>query len=157
MFTLDPITCPAAIEVKVSDLLIATADTTDPLVHASMHKVLRLLRDQHRMEATFVTEWNEGEHIGHLAALRAPTHFAAGAADPLEMAIVVQAGNVRANAACYLSAPVLLAGGDVYGTLYSYSFSPDEGLQHRELATLALTAQLAARLIDAQPLSRAGQ
>ncbi len=157
MFTFDPITRPADIDVKVSDLLIATPDGTDPLLHASMHRVLRLLRDQHRMEATFVTEWNEGDRVGRPAALRTPMHFACDAADPLEMAFVVQAGNVRANASCYLSAPVVLADGDVYGTLYSYSFSEDEGLQHRELATLALTAQLASRLIDAQPLARAVQ
>lgn len=151
MHLLDLLPNPDQIEVKISDLLIATPDRGDPLVHASMPNVLRLLRDQHRMEATFVTEWAGGRRVGRAAASRKPVNFGAGEADPLEMAFVTQAGNLRQDAACYLSAPVLLADGDLYGTLYSYSFSPDEGLQHRELTTLALTAQLAARLIDSQP------
>ncbi|RZL93840.1 MAG: hypothetical protein EOP76_08560 [Variovorax sp.] len=136
-------------DVRVSELLIATPDVCDPLVHASMHKVLRLLRDQHRMEATFVGVMVSGRPVRRIDAPALPSQFGADA-EPVEFAFYRQTGKVPSNAECYLSAPVVLNDGGVYGTLYSFCFSPDEGLQERELNTLALTAQLAARLIDSQ-------
>ena len=53
----------------------------------------------------------------------------------------------KVPAGCYLSAPVVLASGAIYGTFYSSSFNPDPALEARDLKKLELAAQLAARLI----------
>ena len=48
----------------------------------------------------------------------------------------------------YLSTPVLLNGGHVYGTLCCLSFSPQEIVQERELKNLKSVAQLVAKKIE---------
>lgn len=134
-------------DVKVSELLVATPDGSDPLVDKSVHQVLKLLRDQHRMEAAFVGEVVDGNRIRRGVAPSAPRQFQDEDADPLELAFCRQAMKPKSRVGCYLSAPIVLNDGGVYGKLYSFSFSPDGGMQEQELKKLTLTAQLAARLI----------
>jgi hypothetical protein len=141
---------PTDLDVKTSELLIATPDTSDPLVDSCVHQVLRLLRDQHRMEAAFVGELVDGRRVFRHAAESTCAQFIDEHSDPLELAYCKHALNVRVPFGCFLSAPVVLADGNVYGMFYSFSFSPDEGMQSRELKKLEMSAQLAARLIDSR-------
>lgn len=135
------------VEVQVSELLIATPDRSDPLIDRSVRQVLQLLRDQHSMEAAFVGEVIDGNRIRRGVAPSAPCQFVDADADPLELAFCKQAMKPEFPVGCYLSAPIVLNDGGVYGKLYSCSFSPDGGMQQQQLKKLALTAQLAARLI----------
>ena len=137
---------PGALEVKVSDLLIATPDYCDPLIDPGVHQVLKLLREQQGMDAAFACEVVDGQRVAH----RSPTlraQFIDEQSEPLEMAFCRQVLNARVPAGCYLSAPVVVNGG-VYGTLYSFSFNPDPAVEARDLKKLEMAAQLAARLIS---------
>jgi hypothetical protein len=139
---------PGALEVRVSDLLIATPDHCDPLLDPAVHQVLQRLRDQHSMVAAFACEVIDGERVSHRShpALRA--QFIDEQAEPLELAFCKQVLRARVPAGCYLSAPVVLASGVVYGTLYSFCFSSDPAIEARDLRKLEMAAQLAARLVD---------
>lgn len=135
------------VEVQVSELLIATPDRSDPLIDRSVRQVLQLLRDQHSMEAAFVGEVVDGNRIRRGVAPSAPCQFGDADADPLDLAFCKQAMQPEFPVGCYFSAPIVLNDGGVYGKLYSFSFSPDGAMQQQQLKKLALTAQLAARLI----------
>ena len=127
--------------VTVSELLIATPDNTDPLVDKSVRQVLKLLREQHHIEAAFVGEVIDGNRIRRGSQPAAPRQFME------DDAFCKQAVKHDFPVGCYLSAPIVLNDGGVYGKLYSCSFSADGNQQEQALKKLTLTAQLAARLI----------
>jgi len=137
----------AALDITFSDLLIATPDRSDPLIDRSVHQVLKLLRDQHRMEAAFVGEVVDGNRIRRGSAPAVPFHFVDDGADPLELAFCKQAIRTDLPVSCYLSAPIVLHDGGIYGKLYSFSYNADGESKDQDLKKLAMTAQLAARLI----------
>lgn len=137
-----------SLEVKVSDLLIATPDLCDPLVDPGVHKVLKLLREQHGTEAAFACEVIDGRRVSHRSQPTQRAQFIDEQAEPLELAFCKQVLHARVPAGCYLSAPVVLANGTTYGSLYSFSFSPDPAIEARDLKKLEMAAQLAARLIN---------
>ncbi|VWX60096.1 conserved hypothetical protein [Burkholderiales bacterium 8X] len=140
----------ADLQVQVSELLIATPDTSDPMVDSAVHQVLKLLREQHQIEAAFLGEVVDGRRICRDAAIAGSAQLIAEDVDSLELAFCKQALNVGVSFGCFLSAPVVLNNGTVYGNLYAFSFSSDEGAQQRELKKLELSSQLAARLIDSR-------
>jgi hypothetical protein len=137
-----------ALEVTVSDLLIATPDACDPLLDPAVHQVLKLLRDQHAMDAAFACEVNNGQRVSRRVEPSQRAQFIDEQAEPLELAFCKQVLSARVPAGCYLSAPVILAGGSIYGTFYSFCFNPDPAIEARDLKKLEMAAQLAARLID---------
>lgn len=137
---------PGALEVTVSDLLIATPDACDPLIDPGVHQVLRLLREQQGMDAAFACEVVDGQRVARRSQPTLRAQFIDEQAEPLEMAFCRQVLRARVPAGCYLSAPVVVNGG-VYGTLYSFSFNPDPAVEARDLKKLEMAAQLAARLI----------
>ena len=136
-----------SLEVTVSELLMATPDMSDPLLDPSVRQVLRLLREQHAMEAAFACEFVDGRQGSHRLQDSQRAQFIDEQAEPLELAIFKQVLRAKVPAGCYLSAPVVLASGAIYGTFYSSSFNPDPALEARDLKKLELAAQLAARLI----------
>lgn len=138
----------SALEVKVSELLIATPDMSDPLLDPSVHQVLKLLRGQHAMEAAFACEVVDGRRVSQRTQPSDRAQFIDEQAEPLELAFCKQVLRALVPAGCYLSAPVVLSNGAVYGSLYSYSFNPDPALEARDLKKLEMAAQLAARLIN---------
>jgi len=148
-----------SLEVTVSELLMATPDMSDPLLDPSVHQVLKLLRDQHAMEAAFACEFVDGRQVSHRRAHAERAQFIDEQAEPLELAFCKQVLRAKVPAGCYLSAPVVLANGAIYGTLYSFSFNPDPALEARDLKKLEMAAQLAARLIAErrQPAAAAAQ
>ena len=137
-----------ALEVKVSDLLIATPVACDPLLDASVHQVLKLLREQHGMEATFACEVIDGQRVSRRSNPSLAAQFIDEQAEPLELAFCKQVLSAQVPSGCYLGAPVVLASGMVYGTFYSFCFSPDPAVEARDLKKLEMAAQLAARLVD---------
>lgn len=142
---------PGALEVRICELAVATADQSDPIVDDALRTVLRILREQHATDAAFVLELVDGRRVQ-----RSP-HGAAGGSfhtarfgNPLDFAMACQAIPRTTNAACYVSVPVVLLDGRVYGTLYGPCCDLAEEARQRDLARLEMTAQLAARLIDAR-------
>lgn len=138
---------PDALEVTVSDLLIATPSYCDPLIDPGVHQVLKLLREQQGMDAAFACEVVDGQRVTHRSQALLRAQFIDEQAEPLEMAFCRQVLKARVPAGCYLSAPVVVNGG-IYGTLYSFSFNPDPAVEARDLKKLEMAAQLAARLIS---------
>ncbi|VTU14835.1 hypothetical protein SRS16CHR_01279 [Variovorax sp. SRS16] len=151
----EPDYCAADLEVRVSELLIATADASDPAVDQAVHQVLRLLREQHGMEAGFAAEVIDGKRVSRRLEPSERAQFIDEQAEPLELAFCKQVLRAKVPSGCYVSAPVVLSDGLLYGTLYSFSFNPDAALELRDLKKLEMAAQLAARMIGERRTQRA--
>lgn len=142
---------PGALEVRVSELAIATADRSDPLVDDALRTVLRILREQHATDAAFVLELVDGRRVQRsLNGAVCGSFHTARFGNLLDFAMACQAVPRTTDAVCYASAPVVLLDGRVYGTLYGPCCDLAEEARQRDLKRLQLTAQLAARLIDAR-------
>ena len=59
---LDPLDSQA-LEVTISELMVATADGYDPALDTRITDVLLLLRKQLRMDVVFVSEFVDGERV----------------------------------------------------------------------------------------------
>jgi hypothetical protein len=140
---------PGALDVQVLELAIATADRSDPIVDDALRTVLRILREQHATDAAFVLELIDGRRVQRASggAVRGSFHTDR-IGDPLDFAMACQA--VPRRAPCYVRVPVVLADGRLYGTLYGACHDLADEPRQRDLKRLELTAQLAARLIDAR-------
>lgn len=142
---------PGALEVRISELAVATADRSDPIVDDALRSVLRILREQHATDAAFVLELVDGRRVQRSSNGAACSSFhSARFGNPLDFAMACQAVPRTTNADCYVSVPVVLLDGRVYGTLYGPCCDLAEDARQRDLRRLELTAQLAARLIDAR-------
>jgi hypothetical protein len=146
----------AALEVKVSELLMATPDMSDHLLDPSIRRVLKLLREQHGMEAAFACELIGGQRVSQRVQPSERAQFIDEQAEPLELAFCQQVLSGHAvPAGCYLSAPVMLGNGSYYGTFYSFCFNPDPAIEARDVKKLDQAAALAARLIGERMASSA--
>lgn len=54
---------PESLEVQISDLLIATADSSDAELDRSIGEVLSLLRERLDMDVVFVSEFIDGRRV----------------------------------------------------------------------------------------------
>ena len=141
----------AAVEVRVSELIVVTAEQDDPLIDEAVRMVLRILRQQHNTEAAFVSEFIDGKQVQR--ALSSPWRGGfhnEQEGDLLEFVVGRQVVPESAAAKGYFSVPVVLSDGRLYGTLYSACFAQSEDLRQHALKRLEMTAQLAARLINAR-------
>ncbi len=131
---------------------------------------MALLRDRLKMDVVFVSEFVNGQQV--FRYVDAPTGqpiMAPGDASPLEQTwcqrvvdgrIPQLIPNVQAFAGkaelpatpfdigTYISTPVRLGDGHVYGTLCCLSFSPHESVQERDLKNLKSIAMLVAQKVD---------
>jgi GAF domain-containing protein len=161
---------PDDVEVKVAELLVATADDSDHLIDAAVPEVLRLLRERMNMDVVFVAEFTNGERVFRYVEQPAGASLIpVGASDPLEETwcqrvvdgrlpglipdgAVVQASGQAPVApfpiGTHLSAPIVLGDGQIYGTLCCFSFGVQEHVTVRDLRKLQYTAQLAAQKIQ---------
>lgn len=169
---------PDDLAVKVSELLVATADESDELIDQSVPEVLRLLREKMKMDVVFVSEFSEGRRVfRHVAAGPDNPGLAPGASDPLEESwcqrvvdgrmpsFIPDASIDPASAALekalpfrigtHISTPIVLQSGQVYGTLCCFSFSPLDPADPTDLNRLKYTAKLTAEKIDRQRASGA--
>ena len=162
---------PDAFEVRVSELLVATAEGGDALISSAVSEVLHLLGEKLGMDVVFVSEFVDGHRVyRHVEADADKRIVEEDDPDPLEHTFCQRVVDGRLprmvrNFATdpatqglptsapfpigsYLSVPVVLGDGCVYGTLCCFSFADNEALTHRDLKKLELSAQLTARRID---------
>lgn len=160
-----------ALSVKVSELLVATADESDAMVDQAITDVLRLLRERMKMDVVFVSEFVEGRRVFRQVDAATPdSPLQPGASDPLEETwcqrvvdgrlpgFIADArrdpqaapllGQLPFPIGTHISTPVVLGNGEVYGTLCCFSFHPQDQPNPEDLSRLQLTAQLAARKLE---------
>lgn len=161
-----------AIEVRISELLVATPEGGDTLISSAVSEVLKLLREHLKMDVVFVSEFvNDRRVFRRVEAAPGQRVIDAGQSDPLEESFcqrvvdgrmprlvtdVARLPGVQAlpstpfTVGAHLSTPVILNDGRVYGTLCCFSFAPNDALTERDLRKLEMSAQLTARRIDEQ-------
>lgn len=168
MSLLDPLD-PEALEVTISELLVATSDSYDPALDRRITDVLLMLRRQLRMDVVFVSEFVEGERVFRFVGGGDALGLHAGDSAPLEQSychavvqgrlpeLVTDAApfvvdgsvpEVGITVGAHLSTPVVLSDGRVYGTVCCFSTSPQPDLQQSALACLRQCARLVARKVD---------
>jgi len=165
---------PDDLDVKISELLVATSDSADPELPAAVPEVLKLLRTRLGMDVAFVSQIANNRRT-FMAVDHAPDFASvqAGMSDPVEQSWCQRVVEGRLpermdDAAAYvasgqapdpgiaigthLSTPVLLSGGAVYGTLCCFS----RGVQaDADIDRLRYTASLlAAKLTPGKPAQR---
>ncbi len=162
---------PEDIEVQVSELLVATADSTDVELDRSIGEVLKLLRERMGMDVVFVSEFVEGQRVfRHVSQAPGVNAIAKGQGEPLEQswcqrvvdgrlpqfmadarqdpAAAPLLKNLSFPIGTHISTPVVLGNGQVYGTLCCFSFEPSGQASPEDLSRLKLTARLAAQRLD---------
>lgn len=165
---------PAALSVQVSEMLVATADGSDDLIDSAVTEMLQLLRQRLAMDVVFVSEFVDGQRVFRYVdstgnKSKSKPLIPVGHADPLEQTwcqrvvdgrlpqFISDCNELPDRASLpgvpfpigtYLSTPILLNDGRVYGTLCCFSFSPNEHIQERDLKNLQSVATLVARKID---------
>jgi GAF domain-containing protein len=162
---------PDALTVKVSELLVATADRADALIDDSVQQVLMLLREQMNRDVVFVSEFTGNRRvIRQVATGPGDPVIAAGQSDPLETSWCQRVVDGRlpeyiANTAAlpeaaaltkdlpftigtHISTPIVLQDGEVYGTLCSFSFHAQDTPNPEDLRRLQFSAKLTAGRID---------
>ena len=158
---------PADLDLRISELLVATADSSDPGIDEAVSDVLHRLRLQMRMDVVFVSEFENGQRVFRFvdAAAHAP-RLHVGDSGPLESSfcqrvvdgrlaeLVHDAARVSGLPAtdipvgAHLSTPIRLTDGSVYGTLCCFSSAPNPQLQQRDLTQLRHCAALVARRVE---------
>lgn len=161
---------PDDLSIRVSELLVATADASDELIDSAVTETLALLRDRLQMDVVFVSEFVDGQRV--FRYVDAPANrpmLQTGESAPLEQSWCQRVVDGRMpqlvpdvqkyegkndlppapfDIGTHLSTPILLGNGQVYGTLCCFSFSPHETVQQRDLKNLKSVAMLLARKID---------
>ncbi len=161
---------PDALEVRISELLVATADGSDVQIDRAVPEVLQLLRERLKMDVVFVSEFTEGRRVfRHVNAAANAQVLQVGDSAPLEQSFCQRVVDGRLPrmipdvaktpgaenlpptpfpVGAHLSTPIVLGDGRVYGTLCCFSFAPNPELSQQDLRKLEMSAQLAARKID---------
>ena len=170
---------PEALEVQVSELLLATADQSDELIDENVRQVLHDLRQHLSMEVIFVSEIRNGQRMfKHVDTAAGKELIATGGGGPLEESFCqcVLDGRlpklVHDAATCpqkdalpatpfrvgaHISTPIVLVDGQIYGTLCCFSTQPDPSLLERDLKKLECVAQFIAKRLDVQREKEADQ
>jgi GAF domain-containing protein len=166
----DPDYAPDAFEVRISELLVATPDSSDFLIDQSVSEVLCLLRDHLQMDVVFVSEFVDGQRVFRRVETRPEARvIEPGQSSPLEESFCQRVVDGRLprfvrNLAdepvapelpptdfpigAHLSTPIVLNDGRIYGTLCCFSFAPNAQLTQRDLRKLEMSAQLTAKKIN---------
>ena len=162
---------PDDLMVKVSEMLVATADESDTGIEHSVSEVLRLLREKMQMDMVFVSEFVDGERVlRHVDSEPQNAVVAVGDSKPLEETWCQRVVDGRLppylpdvsknplaaqlekelpfRIGTFISSPIVLRGGEVYGTLCCFSFNSLENSDPTDLNRLRYTAQLMAGKID---------
>ena len=159
---------PASIGVRISEMLVATVEASDELVDRAVGQVLRMLRTQLNMDVVFVSQFIDGRREFKRVEADANSVVKVGMSDPLEDTycqrvidgrlpkIVRDVNALPADTdipalpfpvGCYISTPISLKDGSIYGTLCAFSAKPHPELTAADLKNLQLAAELAARNI----------
>jgi GAF domain-containing protein len=155
--------------VTISELLVATADSSDPLLDDSVSELLRAVRVRMAMDMVFVSEFVDGRRMFRFVdAAKDAAAIEAGDSSPVEESVcqrVVQGrvpelvthlsalpkeqvGELPFSIGAHLSTPIVLADRRVYGTLCCFSTAPRPDLVQADLDKLRMCATLVARKVD---------
>ncbi len=154
----------------MSELLVATAEGADDLIDQNVKEVLHGLREHLKMDVIFVSEIRNGQrtfkHVDHSAD---KALIETGGGSSLEQSfcqcvldgrlppLVHDAAQYTESAklpatpfrvGAHLSTPIILADGQIYGTLCCFSTEPDPSLRDTDLQKLAVVAKHTAKRID---------
>lgn len=158
---------PDDLDVKISELLVATSDSADPELPAAVPEVLKLLRTRLGMDVAFVSQIADDRRT--FKAVDCAADFPlleVGMSDPVEESwcqrvVEGRLPELMEDAASYvasgqapdpgfpigthLSTPVRLSGGDVYGTLccFSRGICADADIDRLRYTARLLAARLA--------------
>lgn len=157
------------LSVTISELLVATADSSDPLLDDSVAELLHAMRQRMEMDVVFVSEFVDGQRMFRFvdAAPGAPA-IRAGESSPAEESVcrLVVEGRVPElvhdmsamprdqlpplpfRIGAHLSTPIVLTGARVYGTLCCFSSAPRPELVQADLEKLRMCAKLVARKVE---------
>lgn len=162
-----------ALTVRVSELLVATADAADADIDRAVPEVLQVLREKLGMDVVFVSEFVQGQRVMRFVdrAVRAPP-VRVGDTGDLESSYCLRVVDGRLpelvndaaalpglpaapfRVGAHLSTPIVLHDGATYGTLCCFSQAPSEHLRRRDVDTLRMCAQLVARKIESAETRR---
>ncbi|MBE7939514.1 MULTISPECIES: GAF domain-containing protein [Ramlibacter] len=157
---------PDDIDVRVAEMIVATHDTADPLAHPGVADALGILRRHLKMDVVFVSQLQDGRRSFKVVDSAAHvTRVVAGQSDPAEETwckhVVegrmpqflrdakpqVEAGvlpDPGMDIGTYMSTPITLKNGEVYGTLCCLSQDVVDGVSELDLRRLQIAAQLLA-------------
>jgi hypothetical protein len=160
---------PDDLQVRVAELLVATADNSDAELDGCIRDVLKLLREKMKMDVVFVSEFTGGERVFRQVEQGEPALLAEGGSDPLEESwcqrvvdgrlpgFIADARPLQARGLApetpfsigtHISTPVVLPDGSVYGTLCCFSFHPQGDASPADLKRLRYTAELTGKRLD---------
>lgn len=171
---------PSDLHVTISELMVATADQSDEMLDHAITDVLKTLRDRMKMDVVFCSEFVDGRRVfRQVATSGARPSVSVGGSDELEQSWCQRVvdgrlprymADARANPVAnalmpalpfsigtYISTPIVLKNGEVYGTLCSFSFSPQDNPNPEDLKTLEMTAKLTAMRLDGRNVMPAPQ
>lgn len=158
-----------ALDLKISQLLAATASGYDRQLDGQISEILHLLREQLQMDVVFVSEFVDGQRVFRFVDGGGPLGIHAGDAGPLEQSYcqrvvdgrmselvkdasdAVRRGELPATGikvGGHLSTPVVLHDGRIYGTVCCFSTAPKNNLREGDLVRLKQCAILVARKLD---------
>lgn len=162
---------PSDLHVTISELMVATADQSDEMLDQAITDVLKTLRERMNMDVVFCSEFVDGRRVFRQVATSGVRQtVSVGGSDELEQSWCQRVVDGRlprymadarahpvANAlmqalpftiGTHISTPIVLKNGEVYGTLCSFSFSPQDNPNPEDLKTLEMTAKLTAMRLD---------
>lgn len=157
---------PSDIDVRVSELLVATSDAVEPLVHPNVSEALAIFRQHLNMDVVFVSQFQDGRRTFRVVESKpGNTLLQVGQSDPVEESWCQHVVSGRlpqfmADAApfiergdaptppfpigTHLSTPILLGDGSVYGTLCCFSQVVEKKVGESDLHRLRTVARLLA-------------
>jgi GAF domain-containing protein len=160
---------PSEISVRISEMLVATVESSDEMIDSAVSQVLRMLRNQLKMDVVFVSEFIDGQRVfKRVDAGDGVQAVRVGDSDPVEATYCQRVldgrlprivRDVKALPAdtdlpdleyqvgSYISTPITLENGQLYGVLCAYCSKPHPELTAKDLKNLQLAAQLASRSI----------
>ena len=160
---------PDEVTVRTSDLLVATAESCDPLVDASVLKALQLLRRMLKVDAVFVAELIDGARVTRVGETTGAMPMNVGDVVPLERTYCrlvlegrlpefivdvdaleedIAPRGLLAGLRGHVMTPIVLKDGRVYGTLCCLSASPLAVERERALDNLRRSARFVADQLD---------
>jgi hypothetical protein len=134
------------IEVRLSDLMVATCDGADHRIDPSVRSVLRLMRDKLGLDIVFVADANraQGDAGSALEAFWGERAVRARMPSSGPGAAKVPAPHLPAIAEELMTRPVLLEDGSAYGTLCCFSAGASSWHRQRDRRNLQNIAAFAA-------------
>ena len=157
------------LSITISELLVATADSSDPLLDDSVSELLHTMRQRMEMDVVFVSEFIDGQRMfRYVDAEPGAPELPVGDANPLEESVCQRVVEGRVpelvrdlakvprkdlpeipfKIGAHLSTPIVLTDKRVYGTLCCFSAAPRPELVQAHLDKLRMCATLVARKVE---------